>query len=152
MKTVHVAQVSEISDLQALVVRGDMPLAEAIQQFAHNHDLRGIFLTDEDGRLTGVVNKRDLLDWVSVQMDQPPAGQPLTIGQMRRLVGAQRVGDLAAAGSAGAAVRLDETLAEALQRMTYYGLTDGPVIDQHGRIVNDLRLSEILAYMLEHAD
>ena len=148
MKTVQVAQVSAISDLQALIVRGDMPLAEAIRQFADNHDLRGIFLTDGDGRLTGVVNKRDLLNWVSMQLDQPPAGEPLTIGQMRRLVGAQRVSDLAAAGSAQAAVRLDESLADALQRMTYFGLADVPVIDENGRIVNDLRLSEILAYML----
>ena len=147
MKTVLIADVSATSDMQALVVEGDMPLADAVRKFATNHDLRGIFLTGEDGLLTGVINKIDLLNWVSIQLDQLPAGEPLGKGQMRRLLNAKRVADLAAVGSEQAAVRLDETVADALQKMTYHGLADIPVIDANGLIVNDLRLSEILAYM-----
>ena len=149
MKTVLIADVSATSGMQALVVEGDMPLAEAVRQFATNHDLRGIFLAGENGLLTGVINKIDLLNWVSMQQDQLPAGEPLNRGQMRRLLNAKRVADLAAVGSEQAAVRLDETIADALQKMTYHGLADIPVIDANGRIVNDLRLSEILAYMLD---
>ncbi len=95
-----------------------------------------------------MVNKIDLLNWVSMQMDQLPAGEPLTKGQMRRLLGARHVSDLAAKGSTEAAVRLDETVADALYKMTSHKLADIPVVDADGRIVNDLRLSEILAYML----
>ena len=149
MKTVLIADVCETSDMQALVVEGDMLLADAVRQFATNHDLRGIFLRGEDGHLTGVINKIDLLNWVSMQLDQLPAGEPLGKGQMRRLLSAKRVADLAAAGSEEAAVRMDETVADALRKMTYHGLADIPVVDGNGRIVNDLRLSEILAYMLD---
>ena len=149
MQTVLIGDVSATSDMQALVVERDMPLVDAVRQFANNHDLRGIFLTGEDGRLTGVINKVDLLKWVSMQLNQLPAGEPLSRGQMRRLLKAERAADLAAAGSEEAAVHLDETVADALQKMTYDGLTDIPVVDANGRIVNDLRLSEILAYMLD---
>ena len=79
-----------------------------------------------------------------MQLNQVPAGEPLSRGQMRRLLKAERAADLAAAGSEEAAVHLDETVADALQKMTYDGLTDIPVVDADGRIVNDLRLSEIL--------
>jgi len=150
MQTVLIADVCATSEMQALVVEGDMPLADAVRQFANNHDLRGIFLTGENGLLTGVINKIDLLNWVSMQLDQLPAGEPLTKGQMRRLLNAKRLADLAAVGSEKAAVRLDETVGDALRTMTYHKLADIPVLDANGRIANDLRLSEILAYMLEN--
>ena len=149
MKTVLIADVCETSDMQALVVEGDMLLADAVRQFANNHDLRGIFLTGENSLLTGVINKIDLLNWMSIQLDQLPAGEPLSRGQMRRLLNAKHLADLAATGSEEAAVRLDETVGDALQKMTYHKLADIPVLDANGRIVNDLRLSEILAYMLD---
>ncbi len=152
MQTVKIAEVCETSRMQAMIVDGDMLLDDAVRQFATNHDLRGIFLTGPDGRLTGVVNKIDLLNWVSMQLDQQPAGEPLNKGQLRRLLMAKHVSDLAAKGSAEAAVRLDQTLADALQQMTFHKLADIPVVNEDGRIVNDLRLSEILAFMLDQRE
>jgi len=46
----------------------------------------------------------------------------------------------------------DDALDTALNRMARYGLTAIPVVDEQGRVVNDLRLSEILAFALEKAD
>ena len=150
MKTVSIATLSKISDMQALIVKEDMSLSEAVKQFADNHDLRGIFLVDENDQLSGVINKRDLLNWVKIQLSIPSASQSMSIGEMRRLVNARQIADLAAIGSKNAAVRLDETLADALEKMTSYDFADIPVIDANGRVVNDLRLSEILAYMLDN--
>ena len=103
MQTVLIADVCATSEMQALVVKGDMLLADAVRQFANNHDLRGIFLTGENDLLTGVINKIDLLNWVSMQLNQLPAGEPLTVGQMRRLLNAKRLADLATVGSEEAA-------------------------------------------------
>jgi CBS domain-containing protein len=136
--------------MQALIVKEDTPLSDAVYQFANNHDLRGIFLIDKNDQLSGVINKRDLLNWVKIQLSVPSAGQLMSIGEMRRLVNAQRIADLATIGSKNAAVRLDETVADALEKMTSYDFADIPVVDADGRIVNDLRLSEILAYMLDN--
>ena len=151
MQSVPVADVCKQSDMQALVVDRDAPLAEAIRQFATNHDLRGIFLTDENGRLAGVINKQDLLHWVGMLLGQPASRERISVGQIRRLVSARRMVDLAAPGSENASLRLDETLADALDKMIYFNLSDIPVIDEDSQIINDLRLSEILAYVLDNS-
>ncbi|MBE2202424.1 MAG: CBS domain-containing protein [Anaerolinea sp.] len=146
MQTVTVAEVCQTPKVQALVVSRKMPLAEAIWHFVQDHDLRGIFLTDENGRLVGVVNKQDLLAWVRLELSL--ATETLSAAQVRRVVLAETVGDLARADSAETAVTLHDTLATALNKMVRYNQTDIPVVDGDGRIVNDLRLSEVLAYVL----
>jgi hypothetical protein len=45
MQSVLIGDVSATSEMQALVVEREMPLVDAVGQFANNHDLRGIFLT-----------------------------------------------------------------------------------------------------------
>ena len=151
MQTIFVAEVCEQSEMQALVVDKDMSLINAVKQFATNHHLRGIFITGDAGRLVGVINKQDLLRWVGLQLDQRPAVEPLSVGQMRRLLTAQKVADLAAPGSEDVALNLQDTLAVALQKMTAFNLSDIPVVDENGRIINDLRLSEILLFMVNIA-
>ena len=148
MQTIYIAEVCEQSEMQALVVDREMALADAVKEFATNHDLRGLFITGDEGRLKGVINKQDLLQWVGLQLNQRPGGEPMSVGQMRRLVAAQKVVDLAAVGSENTAIGLNDTLADALQKMTTHNLADIPVVDENGRIINDLRLSEILLFMV----
>ncbi len=148
MQTVSVAKVCETSKMQALIVPQNMPLAEAIWHFAQDHDLRGIFLIDEQERLVGVVNKQDLLDWVRVELALPPQTQSPSIAQVRRIVMAETAGDLARVDSVETAVSLSDTLADALNKMTRHNMVDIPVVDEDGRIVNDLRLSEVLAFII----
>lgn len=152
MQTVIVAEICETSEMQALVVPQTMPLAEAIGHFARDHDLRGFFLTDEDGRLTGVVNKHDLLNWARVELALPPKTQFPSIAQVRRVVMAETVGDLARSDSVETAVTLNDTLATVLDKMTRHNQTDIPVVDESGRVINDLRLSEVLAFVLENSE
>ena len=147
MQTIYVAEVCEQSQMQALVIDGKMALVDAVREFATNHDLRGIFIT-ENNNIAGVINKQDLLHWVGLQLNQVPPGQPMPVGQMRRLLNAQSVADLAAPGSQKAAVSLTYTLAYALHNMTSHILSVIPVVYENGRIINDLRLSEILLFMV----
>ncbi len=148
MQTIYVAEVCEQSQMQALVVDGKLALVDVVREFATNHDLRGIFITDKNNRIAGVINKQDLLHWVGLQLNQGPPGQPMPVGQMRRMLNAQSVADLAAPGSQNAAVSLNDTLADALQILISNNLSDIPVVDENGRIINDLRLSEILLFMV----
>ena len=150
MQTIYVSEVCEYSEMHALVVDKDLSLFDAVKQFATRHDLRGIFITGEGGRLEGVINKQDLLHWVGLQLNQKSAGKPMTVGKMRRLVTAKKVADLAALGSENTALRLNDTLAQALHKMTSFNLSDVPVVDDEGRIINDLRLSEILLFMVNN--
>jgi CBS domain-containing protein len=149
MKRTKVETLSNRSTMKALVLPRDTLLDEAIERFASNEGQHGIFLTDDDGRLTAVVNNKDLMDWARLQFDLAPGGSvPLPVGKVRRLMGARTIGELAVRGSKGMAVRLDDTLDEALRKMCQYDLEDIAVVDDDGAIVNDLRLSEVVSYAL----
>lgn len=152
MQTITVAEVCETSTLHALVIAENLPLKETVQHFIQDVDLRGIFLVDATGKLTGVINKHDLLDWVRVEFALPVEGPAPTMMQVRRVVMAETAKDLARPESVNTAVTLEDSLATALQKMVRYNLIDIPVIDDTGRIVNDLRLTEILAYILRGSD
>ncbi len=90
MKKTLVAEVSALSTMKALVLPERTPLAEAIDRFASNEGQHGIFLTGDDGRLSGVVNNEDLLDWARLQFDVMP-GDPLPVGKVRRLISATTI-------------------------------------------------------------
>ena len=147
MKKTLVAEVSALSTMKALVLPGRTPLAEAIDRFASNEGQHGIFLTGNDGRLSGVVNNDDLLDWARLQFDVMP-GDPLPVGKVRRLISATTIADLAGRNSERMSVRVNETISDALIRMASFELEDIAVLDEDGRIVNDLRLSEVLSFAL----
>ena len=147
MKNTPVAEVSAQSTMKALVLPERTPLTEAIDRFASNEGQHGIFLTGDDGRFSGVVNDEDLLDWARLQFDVMP-GDPLPVGKVRRLISATTISDLAGRNSARMSVRVNETISDALVRMASFELEDIAVLDEEGRVVNDLRLSEVLSFAL----
>ncbi len=148
MRRTPVSQVSQTSTMKALVLPSETPIEEAIDRFASNEGQHGIFLTGKDGRLAGVVNNADLLDWARLQFELIPGNLPLPVGKVRRLLGAKNIGDLAVPDSKQMSVHLDETLAVALERMARFDLEDIAVVDAENRIVNDLRLSEVVSFAL----
>lgn len=149
MKTVQVAEVSRQTPLQSLIAHSEMPLSRVVHEFAGDHHLHGIFLVDDQERLVGIINNQDLLQWARLHLDLPLPVSSVTLGQVRRLVMAHRARDLARPGSREAAVFEDDTLETALTRMAQHNLTAIPVLDGAGRVIDDLRLSEILAVTLQ---
>ena len=152
MKTVQVKEVCRQTPLQSLVARNDTSLSRVIADFAKHHDLHGIFLVDDQERLTGIINSHDLLQWSQLHLDLPLPISSVTLGRVRRLVVARQAQDLASSASHEAAVREDDTLDTALRRMAQHNLTAIPVLDEQGRVINDLRLSEILAFAVQAAE
>lgn len=148
MNKTTVDHISARSTMKALVLPEHTPLMEAIDRFASNEGQHGIFLVNNDNRLTGVVNNMDLLDWARLQFDVMPGKAPLTVGKVRRLISAKYVSDLAVPNSERKSINLNETLADALTKMANYDLEDIAVVDNDGHIVNDLRLSEVLSFAL----
>ncbi|MBU0492047.1 MAG: CBS domain-containing protein [Chloroflexi bacterium] len=153
MKTIRVSELYKQVPMHALVRSQDTPLEELLQTFAADPGLRGIFLVDSRERLAGVISHSDLLNWARVQLGLPlpGAGQSFSLSrasQIRRLVLATRASDIADPDSDHAGVRPDDTLADALTEMAHHDLDVIPVVDDAGRILDDLRLSEVLAYAL----
>ena len=149
MKTTKIASVCQKSPMGALIVAEDLPLDEAIRRFASDATLHGIFLLDADDRFAGVISNRDLLDWARMQFDLLSRDFMLPVGKVRRLLNAKTVGDLALPDSVKMAASLEDSLASALFTMSEYGLEDLAILDAEGRIVNDLRLSEVLHFALQ---
>jgi hypothetical protein len=75
----------------------------------------------------------------------------LPVGKVRRLLTAQTIGDLALPDSKLMAVHLEDTVEDALLKMANYELEDIAVLDDDDRVVNDLRLSEVLKIALRLA-
>jgi CBS-domain-containing membrane protein len=148
MRTTPIEKVCEKSPMQALVIDEDVPVVDVIDQFAAAHGRYSIFIVDEQQRLTAVVSNNDLLSWAKIYFDLIPPEQPLPVGRVRRLLQARTVSDLAPPESHRMSVRLDETVATAIETMASFGLEDIAVVDGDGRVVNDLRLSEVLSFAL----
>jgi CBS-domain-containing membrane protein len=149
MKKTKISVICQTSPMGALVVPMDMPLDEAINRFAGDPTLHGIFLVDAQGNFMGVVSNQDLLEWARLQFDLLSRDYMLPVGKVRRLLTAHTIGDLALPDSGKMAAHLDDSLESALLTMSEYGLEDIAVIDDAGRIINDLRLSEVLHYALQ---
>lgn len=144
-----VEAVMKYTTMRALVLHRNTPLDVAIEKFVEGDETRAIFLVDNNGRLVGVINNHSLLQWARLRFGSSAGAGMLSLSHVRRLVMADVMADLALPGSEEATVSLDDTLAEAVDKMSQYNLLDIPVIDRDGRIVNDLRLSEILSFAMK---
>ena len=110
---------------------------------------RGIFVLDDQGRLLGVLTRRDLLSWARSKFGAELQVAPTRIDEAMRLVSlmnAETVGDVMRPGTRSASVCKDTTLAVALGLMIKLDLIVLPVIDENDRVIQDIKLSEILAF------
>ena len=143
-----VSELCDISPMRALIVAKDTSLEDVLERLAQDHDLRSIFIIDDAEKLVGVVNPHDLLQLVRVRLQMPRDNQQVSIRRVRQLVLAETIMDLPMVIGKETAVSLTETLADTLNKMTQYNLVSIPVIDDAGRVVNDLRLSEVLSFAM----
>ncbi|MBI4258751.1 MAG: CBS domain-containing protein, partial [Thaumarchaeota archaeon] len=60
-KEIKVKDVYDSKLRHSEIVASDEPLDEVIRKFAKRADLRGLFLTDNKGKLVGVVTRIDLV-------------------------------------------------------------------------------------------
>lgn len=148
-RRMFVRDVFSIDRSFALVVNGDTPLEEVIRKFAGRADLRGIFVVDGNRKLAGVITRGDLLAWARLAFG--PRGQESRFSRdrLRRLTGATTAREACSRYSHLSAVRTDDPPETALTNMISYELIDVPVVDKEGRILGDIRLTEILAKALE---
>jgi len=136
----------------SLIVDPDEDFSQVIKRFASIPEARGIFVADEDRHLLGVITRSDLLDWARVKLGAflhtPPANREKTL-RLITLMNASTAGQVMHPDSNRAAVKADASLAHALRLMIDLDLIVLPVIDETTRIVEDLKLSEILGRIVE---
>lgn len=126
------------------ILRPEESLHQLILKFAERADMRGFFVADTDGKLLGVVTRIDLLNFAKFKL-----GGHLQLSTLRKFVASSQVKDVIHPYSWGITVKPEDDLLKALDLMVDHDLIDVPVVDQEGRIVGELKLSDILIKILE---
>ena len=138
--------------IPSLIVGPDEEFSNVVQRFATRPVTRGIFVADADRRLLGVITRTDLLDWARVKLGavlQAPIPDRDKTFRLISLMHASTAGQVMHPDSHRAAVKADDSLVHALRLMIELDLTVVPVVDENKCIVEDLKLDEILAKIVE---
>jgi len=154
MKEILVKEVYELHGAASLAIMEDSPLEVVITKFAEDPRLRAIFLVGIDGRFLGEVIQIDLMKWLQLRLygasgvlrryEGSAVGRGIAIGEISRLVSATKAREVAHRNCRYLGVTENDTLQNALDKMIKYRTGILPVLDSQGRILGDLRLSEVL--------
>ncbi|MEQ4487944.1 MAG: CBS domain-containing protein [Dehalococcoides mccartyi] len=149
--TLMVKDVHPIHGTAAVTVDENALLKSVISIYATNPGIKGIFLTDAQNRFTGMVSRLAIQKWAEYELfgkwqnNEPDS----LVSEMVEDVQAKSVarGDWKSFG-----LKPNDTLQNAFQRMIQSGEDILPVVDDDGRVIGDLLLSEILMKAIEISD
>ena len=151
MKTITVQAVFDPARMRPAIISEDEPLENLIIKFTRDPHARGIFLVDSNERFTGVVTQSDLLRWANLRFGRAPGAGRVNISRqdIYRLVFSTRAREVARGDWRTLGVQLSDDLETVLNQMFDHEETDIPVLDEHGKILGDLKISEVLLKALE---
>ena len=148
MNQLPVAEISKNSPQRALVVAPDMSLEAVLEQLLEHKTRKSIFMVDDDGKLVGIVNLKELLIWGWLQLGLLKTPFAISERKLRRLGRAQSAADLTIPNSKTMVISVETTVAAAMDAMLLSSLDVVAVLDKNGRVVNDLHIEDLLAYAL----
>ena len=149
MKSIRVGEVYRIYGTATDTVREDTPLEEVIERFAREPGLRGVFVVNARMQFSGVVTRSDLIRGTHYSLFGGKGRQDVSISEFYRVVDAVRVKDLMNPGMRALAVKENDSLQTALDKMLDYEEDLLPVVDNDFRVLGDLRISEVLLHAIE---
>jgi CBS domain-containing protein len=148
MKDILVRDVYRLHGTASISMDEETPLEEIISRFAHEPAVRGIFLVDGEQRFAGTVSRAAILKWADYQLfGKWKSGVPNS--EVTNKITAVKAKYLARGDWHSLGVREADNLAEAFKQMMSFGEDIVPVIDDDGKVIGDLRLSELLLKAIE---
>ena len=132
----------------SLLISEDTPLRDLIIRFASEPSLRGLFLVDSRQLFAGVVTRIDLLRWAHFSLSRGKGRREMPVSEFFRIVDARKARDVASGDLKALSVRENDSLQTALDKMLDNEEDVIAVLDAEGRVVGDLRLSEVLTWLL----
>lgn len=139
-----VSHVYKLHGFISTSINSDSSVEEVIGSFVHKPSLGGIFLVDSELRFVGLITRIDLLQWAHIKATGGKGRHEIPISEFYRIADARKVKDLANTYTRRLSVKEEDTLQVALDRMLDYKQDVIPVLDNEGRILGDLSLSEVL--------
>jgi predicted transcriptional regulator len=148
MKNILVRDVYQLHGTASISMDEESPLEDIISRFAHEPAIRGVFLIDVEQRFVGTVSRAAILKWADYQLfGKWKSGVPDS--EVTNKITAVKAKYLARGDWHSLGVKEDDTLAEAFKQMMSFGEDIVPVIDDDGKVIGDLRLSEVLLKAIE---
>jgi CBS domain-containing protein len=148
METILVSDVYKLHGTASIAVTEEISLEDIIYRFAHEPGLRCVFLIDEEQRFAGTISRIAIMKWADFQLfGKWKNGVPNT--EVTNKVAAVKAKYLARGDWRSFGVREEDTLAEAFRQMMNSGEDVVPVLDEDGRVIGDLRISEVLLKAIE---
>jgi len=151
-RNVRVRDVFGIDRTPPIVADPDSSFLEVLRRFAKHASVRGIFVVDRNQKLVGVLTRQDLLARACVAFGSEGFVRRFPAARLTRLAHAETVRAACRPDSQLAAVRPGDAIDVALADMVAFDLIDVPVVDERGRLVGDLRLTEVVAKAVEIAE
>lgn len=147
-----VADVPNVDTVHGLLVEPDTPVREVVSRMSEKPSAGTVFVVDDDRTLLGVVTRKDLLSWAGLQAGVDAVGDRVGWMDLLDIAQARTAGDILRRRGKPLSVRKDDPLATALERMLQNDVVDLAVVDEEGRVVGGVRLSELLEAALDAAD
>lgn len=143
-----VSEVYRLHGTASAIIPEDSPLETVITRFAGEPSLRGMFLVDSMQRFTGVVTRIDLLKWAHLKLFGGKGRRDFTVSEFYSFVDAKKAKDICRCSGLRFSVGEGDMLQIALDKMLNNEEDVLPVLNSRSEIMGDLRLSEILSWML----
>ncbi|MDD5681167.1 MAG: hypothetical protein PHI59_08005 [Candidatus Omnitrophica bacterium] len=128
----------------------ETPLEEAIELLVDNPSANMIFLIDSKQRFIDAVRMSDLLRWASVKVAGIKGNHTMPAGEILKLIDAAKIGDLRSGYKKSLSIKESDTLQAALKNMLYIEEHIFAVLDNDGKVLGDLRLSECLSWIINN--
>jgi CBS domain pair. len=139
-----VSDVYKLHECISTSIYADSPVDEVLGSFMHNPSLCGIFLVDSKLQFVGLIMRIDLLRWAHIRIAGGKGRHEIVLSEFYRIADARKAKDLVAPDTQKLSVKEGDTLQIALDKMLDYEQDVIPVLDEEGRILGDLSLSEVL--------
>jgi CBS domain-containing protein len=150
MDKILVESIYKLLGTTSRILPEDTPIGEIIEEIARNSSSGGIILADSKGRYAGIISNSDLLQWTHIKLLGGRGRNEIPISKLLRLSDALKAKDIARSDWKMLFVREKDTIQTALEKMLNEKEDIIPVLDEGGKILGDLRLAEILWYILNH--
>lgn len=144
-----VRDVPNVDEVPGLLVNRETAVRGIVSRLSSTPNAGVVYVVDDDQALVGVITRRDLLSWAGLQVGVEPDQGRVRWTEVLDVARARTAGDLFRRDGRVFSVRMDDTVETALLRMLRQEVTDLPVVDEDGRVVGGVRLSEILEAALD---
>lgn len=146
---IRIRDIFEPKDMHTLLVYEKDTIRNAIRHFAEDPCCGGIFIIDKDKRFRGVITRYDLLTWAKFKIGAGIESDAISIQEIHKYAHSTKIKEFIEKYSDRLCLTLDNSLLDALNMMLSEDLITVPVVDEKGKILGDLKLSNVLTKILK---